>query len=174
MSNNHVFARSNAAVINDDLVSPLPATIFGGLQRFFPLRLPPTVNELDAAIGWIWNDEPTTSAYPMPTGSRLAARAMRVEKWGGRTGSTNGSITSVLSTARVQYPGMGGLDFRRLIHIRGDNGAFSRPGDSGSFVRTRNTNKVVGLLFAGDNSGSLACHIETVLQAFHVSVSEQL
>jgi hypothetical protein len=51
---------------------------------------------------------------------------------------------------------------------------FSRPGDSGSFVRTRNTNEVVGLLFAGDNSSSFACHIETVLQFFHVSVSDQL
>lgn len=172
LSNNHVLARNNAANVNDDLISPLPATVFGGLEQFVPLVLPPAVNEVDAALGWIHADQPTNSNYPAPPGTAHARRRMRVEKTGARTGHTVGRVTSVYSTAQIHYTGLGLLNFRRLIRVQGSGGPFTREGDSGSFVRSRESNRLVGLHMAGDGvATSLACKIQSVFANLSVEIS---
>jgi len=50
---------------------------------------------------------------------------------------------------------VGSVAFENQIAIRGLNGKhFSDSGDSGSAILERETNKVVGLLFAGATNGS--------------------
>jgi hypothetical protein len=174
LSNNHVFGLKNAAVSNDDLISPVPRTVFGGFERLIPLNLPPALNSIDAAIGWIHDATPVNFNYAPPNGSLTAERDMRVVKMGGRTGATSGRVTSVASTAQVNFRGLGLLNFRRVVRIQGAGGApFTLPGDSGSFVRDRVSNSVVGLHFAGDGvSTSFSCHIKAVLEAFRVEITD--
>jgi hypothetical protein len=80
---------------------------------------------------------------------------MEVYKIGARTGYTEGIIIGFINHT-VDYKGhLGQLNFFNSLNIAGNKGIpFSQPGDSGSLVFSKKSHKVVGLLFAGDNSGT--------------------
>ena len=105
-----------------------------------------------------------------PNGTAAAAFDMRVHKFGRTTSYTVGHITSIATDVTVGYDA-GDFKFEDQIIIVGDQGSFSAAGDSGSLILERQTNKAVGLLFAGSASHTIANHIADVLGALAVTLS---
>ena len=62
------------------------------------------------------------------------------------------------------------LTFDDQVLIRGEAGAFSDAGDSGSLIVDRATGRATGLLFAGSARFTIANHIADVLAAFGVAL----
>ncbi len=170
LSNNHVFARCNLAAIGDGLVSPTNFIQFGTLHSFVPLQPRPHVNTVDAALGELHPNQPLQSHYPVPAGIQRATRRLRVEKYGATTGRTTGRVTSINAAVVANIPGLGLVNFDDMIRVAGDQGVFTNPGDSGSFVRSRKSNRLVGLHVASDGSASVACPIRHVFSALEVEV----
>lgn len=159
VSNNHVFANCNQAAQNDALVDGT-ATPFGGLYRSSPLVQQPSLNDLDAAAGWIMEDQEIDHLGIQ--GMRTPYRGLRVHKIGAASGYTTGTIVSTNAAAAVNYGApLGTLNFRRCLRVQADHGSFSVPGDSGSLVLD-GEGAVVGIIFAGDETAnySLANPIE--------------
>lgn len=152
ISNNHVLANSNSAQIGDDLVNLTYSHIFGTLHRFVPLRQPPVVNTVDVAVGLIYKGQRLKWTPRKPLKSGKGIIGMHVYKYGARTGYTEGVIMATNVAARIDYPNLGPLNFRKCLRIEGIDGPFSLPGDSGSLVISK-SGVVVGLLFAGEKDG---------------------
>ncbi len=189
LSNNHVFANSNAAKVGDNILQPgradggsNPNDAFAVLHDFEPIQycqrvpFPCPGNELDAAIARTSTDQlgnatPTTG-YGTPRAETVEARlGMKVQKYGRTTGLTSGLVDGIRATITVGYPG-GQAKFVNQILISGNG--FSQPGDSGSLVVTR-TGKTadrhpVGLVFAGSRLASIANPIDLVLDRFSVTI----
>ena len=104
-----------------------------------------------------------------------AALGLPVHKSGRTTGYTQGTISQVDATVRVQYP-MGYALFDKQVVVRGQELSataddvcierFSAPGDSGSLVL--NGLRPTGLLFAGSDVVTIANPIQDVLDALAV------
>jgi hypothetical protein len=95
---------------------------------------------------------------------------MRVHKFGRTSSYTVGHITSIATDVTVGYES-GNFTFEDQIIIVGDQGSFSAAGDSGSLILERQSNKAVGLLFAGSQTHTIANHIRDVLQALAVTLA---
>jgi hypothetical protein len=81
---------------------------------------------------------------------------MTVTKDGRTTQSTVGMITDLNVNISVGYdPFPAGAEMRDQVGIRGVQGPFSMPGDSGSLIVTAGTKQPVALLFAGSNDNSI-------------------
>jgi hypothetical protein len=170
LSNTHVMAASGAGRSiekdgkdkADKIVAPGAATKFpdpfqvGFLSRFQPLAFDGTENTVDAALA--------TTAYTVakpdlhasfsinPQMQNDPVIGMVVYKEGARTGSTYGIIVGVYGALDIGYKPDGvskTARFVRQLVIAGIGEPFSLPGDSGSLVLERATNRPVGLLFAG-------------------------
>src|SRR5262249_5893715 len=100
-----------------------------------------------------------------------AALGMAVWKSGARTGLTPGVVSDVDGDIEIDYSefGMGDRDFNHQLVIEGDV-AISLAGDSGS-VWVDDSNRVVGLNFAGDDDGkqAIANPIGAVLEALNIN-----
>ena len=95
----------------------------------------------------------------------------RVYKVGRTTGWTEGDVTQLAVVSDVRY-GAGLARFRNQIGISAspDNtGPFSKAGDSGSAILNRDQ-ELVGLLFAGSDTSTLANPIQLVLNALQTSL----
>jgi len=174
-------------VLADEGQQPLGAPIFqpglldGGkpqtdivatLTRFVPFKVG-SMNKVDAAIA------KGTSATILgkdilhigpPAGTTAATIDMRVHKFGRTTSYTAGRVISVATDVTVGYD-TGNFMFEDQIIIVGDQGSFSASGDSGSLILERQSNKAVGLLFAGSASHTIANHIADVLKALDVTLA---
>jgi hypothetical protein len=105
-----------------------------------------------------------------PTGAIDAAIDMAVHKFGRTTSYTVGNVKSIDTDVTVGYE-TGNFTFHGQIIIVGSDGQpFSAPGDSGSLILQRSTNKAVGLLFAGSSTHTIANHIGDVLQTLKVKL----
>ena len=76
---------------------------------------------------------------------------MQVEKTGRSTGYTTGTVFDVSATIPVDFD-LGRLTFEDQILIRGQGGAFSDGGDSGSLVVDSVSGRATGLLMGGSPS----------------------
>jgi hypothetical protein len=184
LSNNHVFANSNSAVLGANVLQPgvydggvNPADAVGTLSDFEPLLYcVGTVcpdNRMDAAVA------ATTAAlagrstpcdgYGIPAGTPVGATArLKVKKYGRTTGPTSGQISAVNVTVNVSYgPGLTAR-FTGQVYIQ--MGGFSAGGDSGSLIVTESGNKPVALLFAGSSNSTIGSPISAVLTRFGVSI----
>lgn len=196
LSNNHVFANSNGASKGDFITQPGPAD--GGqhesrshpgncskkdkciakLTDFEPMKFDGTANTIDAAI-----------AKPIPKarkvipaikeigtikGAERATVNMRVMKSGRTTQFTQGIVSSIDTDVRVNYGSPAAplmALFTNQIIIRGLKGkTFSLGGDSGSLI-VNEKEKGVGLLFAGNNTITIANHIRPVLNRFKIELA---
>jgi hypothetical protein len=196
LSNNHVLARSDLAVLGESIIQPglvdtscghtASATV-GHLSQFYNLETG-TAPKIDAAIaqavtgavdagGNILFLGATTDAnnVPLPgaphAGSGVTASVnMAVAKSGRSTGLTCSTILSTNTTASVQYQkGCGtGTMFSETFTNQVDvaGGDFSAPGDSGSLIVTQNTADPVALLFAGSDVDSVGNPVSAVLSFF--------
>jgi hypothetical protein len=188
LSNNHVYAASNAASIGDAVIQP--GTFDGGssidnigtLDDFetivfcnpYPTSCPS--NTIDAAIAsttaaYVGFRTPS-DGYGAPSSSTATASVgMRVMKYGRTTGQTNGRIYAINATVDVNYGLPGFARFVNQIIIT--PGSFSAGGDSGSLIvvqKGSDERKPVGLLFAGSNTLTIANPIDPVLDRFGVEV----
>ena len=100
-----------------------------------------------------------------PSGVGTAQLGMPVQKTGRTTGYTQGMITQVDATLRIDYEGRTALFTDQLVA-----GPMSQPGDSGSAVLDMDR-KVVGLLFAGSDAATVINPIDQVLSALDVELA---
>lgn len=157
ISNNHVIGLNNKAKLDDKILYRTSSGIIdlGGLYRLELLLKPPAINVVDAAVSWIREDVRLKWAWKKPSSSLTPRIGMDVYKIGARTGYTEGIITGFINHTVNYGDNLGQLNFFNSLNIQGNKGIpFSLPGDSGSLIFNKKNHKVVGLLFAGDNSGT--------------------
>lgn len=184
LSNNHVLANENAGDTGDVVVTPglldtkpscssSQVAAVADLSDWVPIDFGGGPNTVDAAIAGLHADVTGANAAPSygalsdPVSEALDIINMAVQKHGRTTGHTTGVITAVNGTVNVGYTNGTALFVDQII-VEGK--AFLRGGDSGSLLVTM-ANEPVGLLFAGNRSGSLAVanRIQDVLDALSVS-----
>lgn len=187
LSNNHVLANSNAAVLGDAILQPGPydggvdpADRIATLTRYVPITFnPPTPlanhnNLVDCAIAEGQFHDLDRDIY-----WNCCVRGWRrksavtvgtvVKKTGRTTNFTTGRITAINATIDVGYGGGKVARFKDQIVTTN----MSAGGDSGSLVLTLD-NVAVGLLFAGSSSAMIANQIENVRAMLRVEVAEQI
>ena len=174
LSNNHVLAASNNAVLEDDIVQPgtydggsLPGDDIANLSAFIPIKFDGTCNYVDAALAKA--DDPnfvgrsTIIENWIPQTQTLAVSpSMRVKKCGRTTGCTKGKVYAINVTVNVQYSVGAIATFCNQIVIT--PGSFSDGGDSGSLVVAEENLKPVGLLYAGSSRYTIINRINPVLE----------
>jgi hypothetical protein len=179
LSNNHVLADEGRLPIGDPIFQPglldqgNPATDqIASLSEFVALQAG-AANVVDAAIAEILPGMAIRDILVIgpPQGTADAAFDMVVHKFGRTTSYTAGRITSLETDVNVEYE-TGTFMFSDQILIQGNNGSqFSAAGDSGSAIVERASGKVVGLLFAGSNTHTIANHIGEVFKALSISLA---
>jgi len=179
LSNNHVFARENAASSGERIDAPgrydsrpscAQTPQCATLSEWEPIRFNGPVNVIDAALARPVPGRAYTSAAVSgydPTSTVVApAVGMSVKKTGRTTRLTRGRIQAVNVTIVVGY-GAGFAWFEGQIQMPGN---FIRPGDSGSLMVTESGDNPVGLCFAGSQAASFANPIGPVLERFGATV----
>ncbi len=194
LSNNHVYARENAASLGEIVVQPgvydsggkydaSGANDIGTLCAFvrinFTTATATPTNTVDAAIAILPDDkgEPCVG-FATPAGGYGAPNSLvrsltqsdinlSVQKYGRSSLLTKGTVTGTNATIDITYA-TGTARFVNQIVVQSRQ-AFIKAGDSGSLLVTNDTAKnPVGLLFAGNQTGTyaIANHIDDVLNAF--------
>ena len=184
LSNNHVLANSNNAMIGDPILQPGPfdggtdpADRIARLSRFVPITFEPPVprashrNLVDAAVaeGQFHDLEREVYWHGVPRGWYPRTRLKvgdRVKKTGRTTNFTRGRVIATNATIDVNYGG--GRIARFLDQIVTTN--ISAGGDSGSLVLSSAPGSqpgtqddfAVGLLFAGSPQATIVNHFEHV------------
>jgi hypothetical protein len=181
LSNNHVFARENAASNGERIDAPgrydahpvcAQTPICGTLAAFKTISFSAN-NTVDCAIALPDPGRAFTVAEAggyTPTSNPVSAVVGQAVKKTGRTSNlTHGNVQAINVTITVQYTD-GIATFTGQIMTPGN---FIRSGDSGSLMVEETTNNPVGLCFAGGSGGSFANPIGSVLQALGVTVASQ-
>jgi hypothetical protein len=179
LSNNHVFARENAARNGERIDAPgrydgkprcAQTPICGTLADFQAISFSGN-NTIDCAIALPDPGRPFTGAeaggYTPSSTVVSPSVGLAVKKTGRTSGLTSGTIQAINVTIQVQYSG-GVATFVNQIMTPG---SFIRSGDSGSLMVTQSGNNPVGLCFAGGSGGSFANPIGPVLSRFNATVS---
>jgi len=134
----------------------------------------PYPNLIDAAIAKVDSEslvELNAPVYGEVNGFEDFDLAAEVHKSGRTTGYTQGVVEVIGTSIKVDYgPGKGPATFVDQIIIRGDEGNFSAPGDSGSAILTRDNNFIGGLLFAGGGGITVANKISNVISILGVKL----
>ena len=186
LSNNHVYANENRASIGDNVLQPgvydggrNPIDAIGTLSAFKSIVFKRRANNvIDAAIALsnvasLGNATPVDGYGTPKSATEVAYIGMLVMKYGRTTGFTHGQVYAIDATINVRY----GSGFARFVHqIVITPGAFSAGGDSGSLIVVDggvDTQKPVGLLFAGSSSYTIANPIDDVLAYFGVTIDGQ-
>lgn len=189
LSNNHVFAAENKALIGDPIYQPgrmdaqagsiaftnwdQPVSnkpYFGTLKRFLALNR--SNNLHDSAIAKIHptyiNSGLVDTRYPQLdkplSGIGSAAINQDVQKCGRTTGLTTGKVIALHGSFTIGYE-FGQARFNDCIVLSG----MSAGGDSGSIIMDTNMN-AVGLLFAGSGKVTLASPIQYVISEYGLTV----
>jgi hypothetical protein len=188
LSNNHVYANSNAASDGDPVYQPgrvdggTPSgNIVGNLSGpCVDIKFDGSDNVIDAAIAKIsmvdecngsvlavGNSTPP-DGYGTPTSTPIDLFDLTVTKYGRTTGQTNGQISGVNATVNVDYGSAGVARFVNQIMVSG--GKFSDGGDSGSLIVARDSFAPVALLFAGGRNTTFGSPIAEVLGQLAVTI----
>lgn len=101
----------------------------------------------------------------VPTGVGTATLGTEIQKTGRTTGRTQGTITQIDATLRIDYNGTPALFTGQLVAS-----PMSQGGDSGSAVLDM-SRRVVGLLFAGSDAATIINPIDEVLSALNVELA---
>jgi hypothetical protein len=190
LSNWHVFVPAGQAKVGDVLLQPgpydggaNPADVIGTLAAFEPVNLSIfSSNKIDAAIARTDQVSPFTPAngYGSARSQTIKARpGLKVQKYGRTTGHTFGEIESINTSINVTY-GSAGSQIARFTGQVIICCSFSAGGDSGSLIVAHdvddegnegaNNRKPVALLFAGDQTRTIANPIDLVLDRFNVTI----
>jgi hypothetical protein len=144
------------------------AGAFGSSHRLQAVKQTAGVNRVDAALARPLSPDLVKNEIlyiGVPTGAGTATLGTQVQKTGRTTGRTQGTITQIDATLRVNYGGPTALFTGQLVA-----GPMSQPGDSGSAVLDMDR-RVVGLLFAGSDAATVINPIGEVLSALNVQVA---
>ncbi|MDH3731887.1 MAG: hypothetical protein OEU54_00075 [Gemmatimonadota bacterium] len=192
LSNWHVFVPAGQARVGDPLLQPgpydggaNPADVIGTLAAFEPVKLSMFAsNKIDAAIAKTDEVSPFTPAngYGSARSETMKARpGLQVQKYGRTTGHTHGAVESINTSINVTY-GSAGSQIARFTGQIIICCSFSAGGDSGSLIVVEdlddegtegpNNRKPVALLFAGDQTRTIANPIDLVLNRFGVKIVE--
>jgi hypothetical protein len=98
---------------------------------------------------------------------------MAVQKRGRTTGLTSGVVQSVTISAKEDFgPPIGIVIMQNQMAVKGDSGAFTAGGDSGSVYVSTTSKKVVGLHWGSDPSAghSVGNWIKAVVSALAISI----
>jgi hypothetical protein len=183
LSNNHVYALENHAALGSEVLQPglydtqcayNASNVIGNLANYIPISFDAD-NTVDCAIATtttanLGNATPA-DGYGAPKSATVVAGVnMAVQKYGRTTSLTKGTITGINATVYVSYSA-GTATFVKQIIVQSRK-AFIKAGDSGSLLVTNPGTNPVGLLFAGNNSGTYAVanHVEDVLTALGVVI----
>lgn len=181
LSNNHVYARENAANIGEQEDAPgrydghpkcavTPAC--GTLADFQPINFGGD-NTIDCAIALMDTSRPTavTQSGGYTASSTVVAPSvgLAVKKSGRTSHLTHATIQAINVTIQVGYS-TGVATFSSQIMTQAQ---FIRSGDSGSLMVTETGNNPVGLCFAGGSGGAFANPIGPVLQRFSATIATQ-
>ncbi len=185
LSNNHVYARENAAADDEEIVQPgrfdvncdsNSGDVIGTLEEFVRLVFPasectpgtsdPDCNTVDAAIALsppsparsLGNETPA-DGYGIPKSDTFVVTSvpLAVQKYGRTTSLTKGAITGINATVNVGYSS-GTARFEEQIIVESKK-PFLKSGDSGSLLVVDGGThdlKPVGLMFAANRSGKFA------------------
>jgi len=203
LSNNHVYANENDAIIGDSVLQPGPydggqdpADAIGTLEDFVPINFSGGNNTMDAAIALssradLGTSTPLDEGYGTPNSSifddlnedgyfddKNSLLNLLVQKYGRTTGWTYGQVSEINVTVNVCYQTRGPFRCVKLARfvdqISITPGTFSAGGDSGSLIVTDPDKNPVGLLFAGSNTLTFANRIDLVLARFNVWVDDDV
>lgn len=180
LSNNHVLANSNNALIGDPILQPGPydgGTVANNtiahLSRFVPInfKTPTTtpINYVDAAIAEGQFQDLNREIYWIGYINKINANPKIndvVKKTGRTTNFSTGTILSTNATVDVNYGG--GLVARFANQIV--TTVMTAGGDSGSLLCDINGN-AVGLIFAGSPSISIANKISNVQSLLRIRLT---
>jgi len=178
LSNNHVFARENAASVGERIDAPgrydgkprcAQTPQIGTLAAYQRINFGGS-NTVDCAIagpisGLSYSAAEAGGYTPSQTVVSPSV-GLAVKKTGRTSGLTHDTIQAVNVTITVGYSA-GTATFTGQIQT---GGSFIRSGDSGSLEVTETGNNPVGLCFAGSSQASFANPIGPVLQALAVSM----
>jgi len=156
------FANSIAAFLN------ALASLIGSKSRMKSVRTQAVENLVDCAIA-----EPIDPIdvkneilnIGNVLGVEEATLGMNLKKSGRTTGFTTGSVQQIDVTSQVSYGTNKVATFVDQLMA----GAMSEGGDSGSAV-LNDSNKIVGLLFAGSSNSTVINRIQNVFQALNVTL----
>jgi hypothetical protein len=188
LSNNHVYALENAAPIGSRVLQPglfdtdgafSEENVIGILHDFEPIEFGlASRNKIDAAIAVTTEELVKTGTpsdgYGIPrTKPTAASLGSAVQKFGRTTGLTHGEVSGVNAFLLVTYQS-GVAVFVDQILVEDDD-IFIQAGDSGSLLVTDPGRRPVGLLFAGNEDGTLgvANRIGLVMRRFKVAVDSR-
>ena len=175
LSNNHVLARSDQAVVGEDVSQPglidnscRIATVVADFTAAAPLG-----SNVDAAVAQLRSGTMDSTGFiediGVPGNSIVnPSVGLGVAKSGRTTGFTTGSISSINTSVSVQY--QRGCNSGKKFTVSYTNqvvinsSTFSAGGDSGSLIVTNNaSHNPVALLFAGSSTTTIGNPIGEVL-----------
>ena len=177
LSNNHVLANENRGAEGDPILQPgrfdggrPEKDVIGRLDTFVAVD-PEEPNLVDSALAApfdVRDVTPDILGIGRLRGTKEADLEEKVMKSGRTTRRTDGTVVDVSATLRVGYQ-TGSYIFTDQMIIKGDRGAFSAGGDSGSAIVSFD-GKGVGLLFAGSPFFTVANKMANVEKALDVKV----
>jgi len=177
LSNNHVLANENRGAEGDPILQPgrfdggkTDRDVIGRLDTFIAVD-PDEVNLVDSALAKPFDERDVTPdilGIGRLRGTKEAGLDEKVMKSGRTTRVTNGTVVDASATLRVGYQ-TGSYLFADQLIIKGERGAFSAGGDSGSTIVSYD-GKAVGLLFAGSPFFTIANKMPNVEKALDVKV----
>ena len=144
------------------------AGALGSRHQLQPVKRSAGVNRVDAALGKPLSPNTVTNdilGIGVPIGPGTAALGTQVQKSGRTTGYTEGTITQIDATVRIDYYGPQALFTGQLVAS-----PMSQGGDSGSAILDMDR-RVVGLLFAGSDAVTILNPIDEVLSALEVELA---
>jgi hypothetical protein len=144
------------------------AGALGSRHQLEPVKRSPAVNRVDAALGKPLSPNMVSSeilGIGVPTGVGTASLGTAVQKSGRTTGYTQGTITQIDATVRIDYYGPKALFTGQIVAS-----PMSQGGDSGSAILDIKK-RVVGLLFAGSAAATIFNPIDAVLSALDVELA---
>ena len=185
LSNNHVFARQNAAAIGEVVVQPgrfdskpqcadmTPTSQLGTLADFQAIDFAGGNNTIDAAVAL-----PSTAItcatpagfYGSPGTTVVDATVgLPIQKVGRTSALTTGSVAMINATVTVNY---GGGQLATFVGQVVTTAGISKAGDSGSLIVTNDAAaNPVALLFAGTADGTtIGNPIGAVLTRFNATI----
>ncbi|MEA3375912.1 MAG: hypothetical protein U9R72_06915 [Chloroflexota bacterium] len=143
------------------------SSALGSHHRLEAVKIGSDANRVDAALARPLSPNQVTNkilGIGVPVGIGAASLGSRVQKSGRTTGHTEGTITQVDATLRIDYYGAKALFTGQLVA-----GPMSLGGDSGSAILDMDR-RVVGLLFAGSQGATILNPIDEVLATFGVEL----
>ena len=146
------------------------AGLVGSKHRVSTLQSnPQAVNMVDAAVAKPINDNDVLEEIieiGTVQGTEQGSLRMSIRKSGRTTGFTTGQITLINATVNVNYGGNRTAQFENQLVC----GPISQGGDSGSLIVAGNSQKAVGLLFAGSDQSTIFNPIQDVLECLDVEI----